>query len=64
MGAGELNRVQEGIGKGVTGCAPPNTEWHSKGRTMAGRRWISQGQQDQGVKDGVSGKDRPGDLPS
>ena len=42
-GAGELTRVQEGIGKGVTGCDPPNPARRDKGGTRAGGRQKRQG---------------------
>ena len=63
-GAGELPRVQEGLGEGVTGCEPPNPARRGKGWSGTGRKWRRKGQQYQGVQDGGSGEGRAEALTS
>ena len=58
VGVVSLPIVREGIGKGVTGCSPPNPARSGKGGFRAGRRWGRRRQQDQDIYDSVSGKGR------
>ena len=63
-GAGELPGVREGLGEGVTGCAPPNPTRHREGGTGEEGRRRRRGRQAKGAQDGVLDKGRADILPS
>ena len=50
VGAGELPRVEEGIGEGFTGCALPNPEWSGKGGERVRREMKKADETSPGIK--------------